>query len=334
MNKFIYYYKILRIIFDYYVITERTKLILGDLFLGTVGKFLRNPEYVELSKHIKYKLGRLPMKCELFEFDRNEIPQFDMQNVSVTIVIPTRDHLKDLNECIASIINKSTYTNYDIVVVDNQSNSYTKNWLYNCPYEKVSVVDYDDEYNYAAIHNHIIPDYCDGKYIIMLNNDTKVIEPTWIEQLIGPMINDPTIGITGAKLLFPDHTIQHCGVLYSDIAHTFMHVNSHRCDAYAPTNQYMIYPAVTGACIGISKDLYTRLNGMDENLKVAYNDIDLCMAVNDAGYKILYTPYAKLYHYESKTRGYDTTIKKRIIEYNERIYFFDKWGSFINAHLK
>lgn len=331
MNKLIYYYKIVRIIFDYYILTDRTKLILGELFLDIVGRLLRNKEYVELSKHIKYKLGKVPMKCELFEFNQEDIPKFDLQNKSITIVIPTRDHLKDLNICIGSINCKSTYQNYDIVVVDNQSDEYTKSWLYNCPYENVSVIPFDNEYNYAAIHNEVIP-HCKGEYIIMLNNDTEVIEPTWIEQLIGPMLDNPINGMTGAKLLFADHTIQHCGVLYSDISGGFMHVNSHKCDAYPSTNEYMVYPAVTGACVAIRKDLYIELNGMDENLKVAYNDIDLCMKVDEAGYNILYTPYAKLYHYESKTRGYDTTIEKQMIEFKERTYFFDKWGSFINAH--
>lgn len=331
MNKLIYYYKIATIFFFHYVITERTKLILGDLFLSIVGKIFRNEKYAELSKHIKYKLGRIPMTCKKFEFET--VPSFNLNNTSVTIVIPTRDHLKDLNKCIGSIVTTSTYTNYEIVVVNNQSNDETVDWLNNCPYNNVSYIDHDAEYNYAALHNSVIPQ-CKGEFIIMLNNDTEVIEPTWIEQMIGPMINDPTIGMTGAKLLFADHTIQHCGVIYSDIAGVFMHANSHKCDSYSQTNEYMVYPAVTGACIAISRDLYTSLGGMDEQLKVAYNDIDLCMKVNQAGYKILYTPYAKLYHHESKTRGYDTTVEKQIIEFKERTYFMNKWELFINANIK
>lgn len=330
MHKLKYYYKVLRLIAGHFILSERNKMLIGGKILGVLGKFITRPEYVEIAKHIEYKLHKVPMTCELYKFE--SIPSYDLKNVLVSIVIPTRDRVDDLDTCLKSITNTSTYTNYDIVVIDNQSNGYTKEWLHNCPYN-ITVVDHDDVYNYAAIHNTVIPD-CEGEYIIMLNNDTKVIEPTWIEQLIGPMINDPTIGMTGAKLLFSDHTIQHCGVVYSDVVGGFMHANSHKCDAYPITNVQMVYPAVTGACVAIKRDLYVDLGGMDENLAVAYNDIDLCMKVNDAGYKILYTPYAKLYHYESKSRGYDTTLQKKMIEFKERTYFLEKWGEFIASRFK
>lgn len=303
------------------------KLTVPKLF----SSIMKNIKCVELEKDIEYKLEKVPMNCKPFKFEI--VPKFDLNDIHVTIVIPTRDHLKDLNKCIASIKTKSTYKNYDILVVNNQSDNVTFDWLMNCPYTGVSVVDYDYPYNYAAIHNTVIP-RCGGSYIIMLNNDIEVIEPTWIEQLIGPMINDKTIGMVGAKLLFEDHRIQHCGVIYSSDTDVFMHVNNHKCDGYPLTNKYSFYPAVTGACVAINKNFYIELGGMDENLAIAYNDIELCMKINNSGKRILYTPYARLYHYESKTRGYDITSKQQLLEFKERTYFMNKWRKYIDENFK
>jgi GT2 family glycosyltransferase len=321
----------INIIINYYILPNKIKLIVGEFVLSFAGRLIRRPEYIEIAKHIKYKLGRVPMNCKKFEI--KNVPEFNIENIHVTIVIPTRDHLKDLNKCIASIKLNSTYKNYDILVVNNQSDDITFDWLMNCPYADVSFVDYDHPYNYAAIHNMAIPK-CQGSYIIMLNNDTEVIEPSWIEQLIGPMLNDPSIGMVGAKLLFEDNIIQHCGVIYSNVTKGFMHVNSHKCDNYPLTNKYAFYPAVTGACVAMRKDLYIDAGGMDENLAIAYNDIELCMKTTSIGYKILYSPYARLYHYESKTRGYDTTLEKQLLEFKERTYFMNKWEKYINANFK
>jgi len=330
ISKLNYINGVLSLYFTHYIFSQKNKMLIGGFVLGLLGPLFKKQEWIDISNHIAYKVRSIPMNCELYKFEN--VPSYDLNDTLVTIVIPTRDHLKDLNKCIGSIVTSSTHNNYEIIVVNNQSDEYTVDWLDNCPYN-ILVFDYPLEYNYAAIHNAVIP-HCSGEYIIMLNNDTEIIEPTWIEQLVGPMIDDPTIGMTGAKLLFADHTIQHCGVVYSEVIGGFMHVNSHKCDIYPRTNEPMIYPAVTGACVAIKRELYLDLGGMDDNLPIAYNDIDLCMKVNQANYKVLYTPYAKLYHYESKTRGYDTTLEKQLIEYNERCYFINKWGGFINATFK
>lgn len=327
------------------LINEQFKLIIGMNVLIMYNRYLKFKDSImhgdnfvniqiisDLIDHIGYKLrGNDPMDCKLFVHDT--IPTYDLNNTLVSIVIPTRDHIEDLLiPCINSIINTSTYEMYEVVVVDNCSAVYNKEILFdyvNHASCNIRVINYDnDEYNYAAIHNYVVPQ-CNGEYVIMLNNDTLVIEPSWIEQLVGPMINDHSIGIVGAKLLFPDNRIQHCGVEFSTIAYCFVHVHSHECDYTDGTNDYKFYPAVTGACMAMSRDLYMTLGGMDENLICAFNDTDLCMAVRYHKHKILYSPYAKLYHFESMSRGYDTTFNKRMLQHVERVYLIQKWGKFV-----
>jgi len=327
-------------------ITDRNKLKIGVVFLKFYKiyiifkerlhkeKLLDSEKVRDLVVRIESRMrGDLPMECNKIEIDN--IPSYNLNNALVSIVIPTKNRFDDLLEpCLDSIISKSTYNNYEIVIVDNGSDQYNKRWIYNYMNNHADYIirslDYDtDEYNYAAIHNYAIPK-CAGEYVIMLNNDTEVIEPTWIEQLVGPMI-DSQFGIVGAKLLYRDHHIQHCGVVYNEKVKSFYHIHCGECDQIEDSNEYKIFPAVTGACIAFEKQMFINLGGMDENLAVAYNDIDLCMKVRKHGHRILYSPYARLYHYESKSRGYDTTFEKQMIEYVERLYFLQKWGDFVNV---
>lgn len=275
----------------------------------------------KLLNHIQSKKIHQHENCSLYVHE--SIPAYDLNDARVSIIIPTRDHLDDLKRCIHSI-NNSTYNNYEIVIVNNDSvEDKTITFLNDID---ALIIDYPSQYNYAELYNIAISQ-CSGEYIIMLNNDTEVIEPTWIEQLVGPMIEDPTIGVTGAKLLFADHTIQHAGVVFDPLTKFFMHIYSGQCDHIG--NEYKFYQSVTGACMCVSRELYTLSGGMDPNLRIAYNDTDLCMKVGKDGYQILYTPFAKLYHYEASTRGHDDTLGKKWLQTFEQLYFLQKWENIL-----
>lgn len=251
--------------------------------------------------------------CELYSI--GNAPIYNI-NPTISIIIPTRNQSEMLNRCVSSIITQSAYDNYEIVVVDNNSDED----LHLDTYKNVRIISYAHEYNFAKIYNYAISQVT-SEYIIMLNNDTEVIEPTWIEQMIGPMVNDRTIGVVGAKLLFPDNRIQHAGVSFDSLTGFFTHIYSGTCDCNELTNTLMFYKSVTGACLAISSELYMFVGGMDYNLRVAYNDTDLCMKVGKSNHKVLYTPFAKLYHYESATRGSDECLEQKLLQTFEQLYF-------------
>lgn len=251
-----------------------------------------------------------------------------IDNPLVSIVICTRNQHKILNTCIESIYNKSTYRNFEIILVDNGSNEASTTDLlsyYQKKYDNFKVVVADIPFNYSSLNNMGVKN-SSGDYIILLNNDTEVITENWIELMLGYASQD-NIGCVGAKLLFFDNTIQHLGVhtgLHGIAGHPFYGAPR---DLYELSNLCVVnFSAVTAACLMISKDKYNHVNGLDENLAVAYNDVDFCLRIREAGYRNVCNPYVELYHYESKSRGRDTTKKKKNILEKEISLMLKKWG--------
>ena len=179
-------------------------------------------------------------------------------------------------------------------------------------YDNVKVVRWDGPFNYSAINNFAVREVASGEYILLLNNDIEVITPKWIEEML-MYAQRSNVGAVGAKLYYPDDTLQHGGVIVGlgGIArHPLLRVQrSH--DGYVGN---LIYArnvsAVTAACMMIRKDVWEKVDGLDEGYAVAFNDVDLCVKIRKAGYLIVWTPYAELYHYESKSRGNNNTPKK------------------------
>ena len=247
----------------------------------------------------------------------------------ISIIIPNKDHIDDLDLCISSIEEKSTWKNYEILVVENNSED-KKTFAYyeelQRRYENVRVITWKKEFNYSAINNFAVRE-SQGEYLLFLNNDVEIITPSWMEEML-QICQQQGVGIVGAKLYYPDDTIQHAGVVIG-LGGIAGHV---MCKAPAQEIGYMgrlisvqEISAVTAACMMVKTSVFRRTGGFDEKLKVAFNDIDLCMQVRSMGEKIVFTPYAELYHYESKSRGMEDTPEK-IARFNREVNCFkDKW---------
>ncbi len=231
-------------------------------------------------------------------------------NPKVSVVIPNKDHLEDLTRCITSILERSTYDNYEIIVVENNSVSEEIFSYYKQIQENpaIRVVTYEGEFNYSKINNLGVS-RAEGEYVLLLNNDTSVITPDWIEELL-MYAQRKDVGAVGAKLYYEDRTIQHAGVVLGLGAHRTAGHSHYRVDhrnlGYMGRLCYaQNVMAVTGACLMMRKALYEELGGLDETFAVALNDVDLCIRAWKAGRVNVFTPFAELYHYESASRGTD-----------------------------
>ena len=245
----------------------------------------------------------------------------------ISIIIPNKDHVSDLSKCLASI-NNSTYKNYEIVIVENnseeqQTHAYYKSLEKNT---NIKVVNYKQSFNFSAVCNFGVLN-ARGEQLLFLNNDTEVITSNWMEEML-MFSQREDVGVVGAMLYYPDDTVQHAGVILG-IGGIADHAHKHfRRDAYGYVARLTIaqnLSAVTGACMMMRKECFEEVGGFDERLAVAFNDIDLCMKIRQKGYLIVFTPYAELYHYESKSRGVEDTPEKKNRFHKEVLLFREKW---------
>lgn len=235
----------------------------------------------------------------------------------VSIVIANRDHAQDLKRCLTSIFEKSTYENYEIIIVENGSTKEETKRYYkevtSGPYkDRVSVVEYKyaegEAFNYSRINNFGVSK-ARGEYILLLNNDTEVISLNWIEELLMYAQRDD-VACVGGKLYYPDKTIQHAGIVIGLGAHrTAGHVHYRQRRENLGYMGRLCYAqnmsAVTGACLMVKKRIYDELGGLDETFEVSLNDVDFCLRCRQKSYLNVFTPFAELYHYESLSRGSD-----------------------------
>lgn len=247
----------------------------------------------------------------------------------VSILIPNKDHSEDLDICIRSITTKQNYSNYEIIVIENNSTE-KETFEYYKRIEKefscVKVVYWEHEFNYSKINNFGVQ-YATGEYLLLLNNDTEMINEDCLRELVSYGMR-PEVGIVGAKLLYNDDTVQHAGVvvgLGGIAAHMF---TNYKRDEAAYQGRAILaqnLSAVTAACLLTRKSVFDEVDGLDTTLQVAFNDIDYCLKVRDRGYLVVYNPFALLYHYESKSRGYEDTREKMDRFEREADYFNGKW---------
>lgn len=244
----------------------------------------------------------------------------------VSILIPSKDHADDLMKCITSLRAKTTYPHWEAIIIENNS---TEAETFAC-YEqlqqdaRIRVVTWQGGFNYAAI-NKYGETLARGEYVLLLNNDVEIITPKWIEEML-MFAQRPDIGAVGAMLYFPDNTVQHGGVIVglggvADHAH-----KGFQRGAPGYMNRLAVaqnYSAVTAACLLMRRSVYQEIGGLDEEFQVSFNDVDLCMRLGEAGYRIVWTPYAELYHYESKSRGLDET-RERYFRYASEVERFQK----------
>lgn len=246
-------------------------------------------------------------------------------NPLVSIVIPTKDNARILARCLDSILSKSTYQNFELLIIDNGSTDPEVNDVYASITDKrVSVVHYNVPFNFSSIINEGAR-RTRGEYLLLLNNDTEVITENWIELMLGICARQD-VGAVGAKLLYPDNTIQHAGVnITGGPVHLFTHLpNGMRSyHDFADTSRDL--SAVTGACMMTKRSAFNEVGGFDEELVVTFNDVDYCLKLGAAGYLVVYAPLVELYHYESISRGADEDRAGKTRSLREKAVLLTRW---------
>ncbi len=247
----------------------------------------------------------------------------------VSIMIPNKDHAEDLTRCIDSILTKSTWKNYEILIIENNS---TEAETFDCYRNlmqrdsRICVITWDGIFNYSAINN-FAAEKARGEYLLLLNNDTELITPDAIESMLG-YCQRSDVGAVGAKLYYADDTIQHAGVLVgvSDGAdHVFLRYKKENPGYMGRAMVSQNLSAVTAACMMVKKSLYEQVGGMDEEFVVAYNDVDFCLKLRNAGYLVVFDAFAEWYHYESVSRGYEETEEQKARFEKEKELLRKRW---------
>jgi GT2 family glycosyltransferase len=249
----------------------------------------------------------------------------------VSLIIPTRDNVELLRTCISSILEKTTYRNYEIVVMDNGSvEAETLAYFDEIARDRgVRVIPYPHAFNYSAINNEAVL-HAKGSIVALVNNDIEVISPDWLSEMVS-WVQQSRVGCVGAKLLYPDDTIQHAGIILgiggvAGHSHKYARRGDHGYCSRLEVAQNL--SAVTGACLLVRREVFTEVGGLDEKgLKVAFNDVDFCLKVREAGYLNVWTPFAELYHHESKSRGAEDTPEKRARFRREVETMQARWGA-------
>ncbi len=244
----------------------------------------------------------------------------------VSIIIPTRDNAAFLRRCVGSLERLTTYRNYEILIIDNNSQDpETLEYLGSMPYR---VIPFREAFNYSRINNFAVS-HAEGEYILLLNDDTEVIDGSWLEAML-EHAQRPEVGIVGARLLYPDGRIQHAGVAVGvgspwepGVAMHAYHFYSSDSIGYAGTLMAATnYSAVTAACMLVRKSLFEQVGGLqEEDLPIQFNDVDLCLKIRGRGYYVVYTPYAELYHHESVSRGHFSGNR------TENLWMRERWGT-------
>lgn len=284
---------------------------------------------------VKERLTRMQVSAtvEKIDFKNYKVIYHVKNNPLISIIIPTKNQLSILKKCIESIIKKTTYDNYEVLLVDNQSNDleaieYLRN-LTNNP--KIRVFGYDKSFNFSAINNFAVSK-AQGEVLLFLNNDTEVITSQWLEIMLG-CLQQSDVGAVGAKLYYPNGKIQHAGVVIGPggcADHAFKYLNKEENGYMNRAILQQEYSAVTAACMMTWKNLFIKIGGFDEvNLPVNFNDVDYCLKLREAGYRIIFTPYVELYHYESLSRGEDLSPESKKRAKRESDFIRKKWQKYI-----
>jgi GT2 family glycosyltransferase len=249
----------------------------------------------------------------------------------VTWIIPTRDGCALLRQCLESIRAKTTYPNYDILIADNQSRDPETLLYFDEPLRsgRAAIVAYNHPFNYSAINNFAVS-HARGELVALLNNDIEVIGSEWRSEMVVQALR-PEVGAVGAKLYYPDGSVQHAGVIVGLVGvadHGHRYLPREEPGYFDRVQAVHNLSAVTAACLVVRRDLYLQVGGLDaEHLAVAFNDIDFCLRLRDAGYLNVWTPYAELIHHESVSRGAEDTPEKQAREAGEIAFMKRRWGA-------
>ena len=247
----------------------------------------------------------------------------------ISVIIPNKDHTEDLDKCLRSIRDKSRYPSLEFIIIENNSTeekTFSYYRMLEVAHPNVRVVHWDGEFNYSRINNFGVQ-YAKGEYLLFLNNDTEIRNPDCLEELLGPCLR-ADVGAVGARLYYGDGTIQHAGVVigFGGIAgHAFAGSPGNDNGYFSRIICAADVSAVTAACMMVKRSVFETVGGFDEELAVAFNDIDFCLKIRSLGGLVVYNPYAEAYHYESKSRGYEDTPEKIARFHREADEFLKRW---------
>ena len=304
-----------------------------------------------LQEHLE-RVGQLGEVSQLMHFGFYRVQYPVKGNPMVSIIIPNKDQSDTLRRCIESLM-KSSWQNYEVIIVENNSQeaetfqyyqelctelgeNYLKKSesggqaIYGQGFlpsgQPIKVVVWENGFNYSAINNFGAA-YAKGEFFVLLNNDIEIIRKNWLEEMLGNC-QRPEVGIVGARLYYPDNTIQHAGIVLGIdgiAANMFPGLRRGQEGYYHKAAIQLNYSAVTAACLMVSKEVYQKVQGLEEQLAVAFNDLDFCLRVCREGYLVVYDPFVEAYHYESKSRGEEDT-KEKVHRFGEEIEFIrSRW---------
>jgi GT2 family glycosyltransferase len=253
--------------------------------------------------------------------------RYEIQNEPlVSIVIPFKDKPELLDMCINSVLEKSTYENYEIIGISNnsqESETFEMMKLLQKKDSRILFYEYNVPFNYSDINNYAVNNYAKGEHIVLLNNDIEIISPEWIEAML-EFSQRKSIGAVGAKLYYPNDTIQHAGIIIGIggvAGHSHKYFDKEATGYFSRLNIVNNFSAVTAACLMVKKDIYNEVGGLDEeNLKIAFNDVDFCLRVQEHGYRNIYIPYCEAYHHESISRGAEDNPEK-VERFNKEVEY-------------
>ena len=252
----------------------------------------------------------------------------------ISILIPNKDYISTLKVCLKSIKRLTTYKNYEIIIIENNSEEEKTFDFYKQidGKDKIKVVYYPEkEFNYSKIINFGVKNST-GEYIIQLNNDTELLTPDWLQEML-MFAQREDVGAVGVELFYPDKTIQHAGIIIGIggvAGHVFKNIPKGMHGYFSKDAMIQNLSAVTAACIMTKKSIYDEVGYMDEKFKVAFNDVDFCLKIREKGKLIVYNPYVQFIHYESKSRGFEDTPEKQARFKTEVDRFYEKWQSFLD----
>lgn len=294
----------------------------------------KNYAYLAGKKAIEASLNRRNILARVNLLENVEM--YDVEYLydkepKISIIIPTKDKSELVDKCLKSIYNHTKYNNYEIIVINNNSSEKETFKLleqYKKDKKNFNYITLNCEFNFSYINNEAIRNST-GEYIVLLNNDIEIISDNWLSKMVG-YASQKHIGCVGIKLLYPNNTVQHCGVVLGCggiASHAFLNCSKEEYGYFSRLFGTYNYSAVTAACLMVSKSKYNEVNGLDENLKVAYNDVDLNIKILEKGYYNVCIPTIMAYHYESVSRGSDLSDKNKGRFISEMKYMVEKWNN-------
>ena len=252
----------------------------------------------------------------------------------VSIIVPTRDRAELLAQCVEGVLSRTDYPSIELLIVDNDSQDDDTLALFRrlSLDPRVRILSSPGIFNYSVLNNLAAREAV-GDVLVLLNNDTNVIDPGWLSEMVSHALR-PDVGAVGAKLLYADERVQHAGLVFGpgfDLIHQLRFSGRQEVGPLGELALTRTVSAVTGACLALRRSVFLEVGGLDERLRVAFNDIDLCLRIGDHGYRIVWTPFAEMYHFEGMSRGYDDTPEKQEVWLQELAYFCCFWRSLLPA---